>query len=311
MRAPRHVLLLRRDLLAATAALPTLRASSALGQNLRGDEALSKVLLDGPEGDWQLVAEGFKFTDAAASDADGNFYFSDLPAGVVYEVTPTGKRSVLWKDAPKVSGLELGPDGRFYAATQGNAAGERQLLAYDRKARAVTVLAEDVRPNDLAVTRKGLVYFTDTNAGEVHLVDDRGARRVVATGLVKPNGLSLTPDGGTLAVSEYGGEHVWAFRVEGDGALTSGSAWMDLRSPVGTTASGGDGMCCDVEGRFFVTSHLGVQMFDWTGRMGGVIAKPTGKAAVSCVFAGPARAYLYLCATDKVFRRKTKTTAPA
>jgi hypothetical protein len=48
--------------------------ATARAQNLAGDEALSKVLIDG-EG-WQLVADGLGFTDAACADAEGNFYFS-------------------------------------------------------------------------------------------------------------------------------------------------------------------------------------------------------------------------------------------
>src|SRR5207302_10373365 len=47
-----------------------------LAQNLAGDEALSKALIDGE--DWQLVADGFGFTDGACADAEGNFYFFDL-----------------------------------------------------------------------------------------------------------------------------------------------------------------------------------------------------------------------------------------
>ena len=38
-----------------------LLAVAASAQNLAGDEALSKVLIEGEE--WQLVAEGFGFTD--------------------------------------------------------------------------------------------------------------------------------------------------------------------------------------------------------------------------------------------------------
>ena len=56
---------------------------------------------------------------------------------------------------------------------------------------------------------------------------------------------------------------------------------------------------------FLLTSHLGIQMFDSTGRMGGVISKPTTKGCVSAGFAGSKHSYLYVCASDKVFRRKT------
>ncbi|MDB6041208.1 MAG: gnl 3, partial [Verrucomicrobiales bacterium] len=42
--------------------------------NLAGDDALVKILPR--EGGWDLVMDGLGFTDAACSDAEGNFYFS-------------------------------------------------------------------------------------------------------------------------------------------------------------------------------------------------------------------------------------------
>src|SRR5437879_3927977 len=92
-------------------------SNSALAQNLAGDEALSKVLIDGE--DWQLVAEGFGFTDAACSDAEGNFYFMDLGKGTaIQKITPSGTVSAFIEGAPKCSGLKFGPEGRLYACTQ-------------------------------------------------------------------------------------------------------------------------------------------------------------------------------------------------
>jgi enterochelin esterase family protein len=63
----------------------------------------------------------------------------------------------------------------------------------------------------------------------------------------------------------------------------------------------------DQEGRPFITSFVGIQMFDATGRLGGVISKPSDKSCVSVALAGPDRSWLYACAGDKVFRRKTLT----
>jgi gluconolactonase len=82
---------------------------------------------------------------------------------------------------------------------------------------------------------------------------------------------------------------------------------MELRTPVNRAESGGDGMTVDQEGRAFVTSYAGIQMFDPTGRLGGVIAKPSEKGCVSVAFGGADRSWLYACASDKIFRRKTLT----
>ena len=86
---------------------------------------------------------------------------------------------------------------------------------------------------------------------------------------------------------------------------------MTLVVPSGKKDSGGDGSTVDALGRLYVTSHAGVQMFDWIGRLGGVIAKPRpDKGVYSCVFAGPGNASLYVCGGDAGHRRKTLTQAP-
>ena len=72
--------------------------------------------------------------------------------------------------------------------------------------------------------------------------------------------------------------------------------------------SGGDGLTVDAQGRAWITSHLGIQMFDPNGRMGGIVSRPQEKGTVSCAFAGPGSAYLYVCSSDKVYRRKTLTS---
>ena len=81
---------------------------------------------------------------------------------------------------------------------------------------------------------------------------------------------------------------------------------MTLRTPLNKADSGGDGSTTDTAGHYYVTSHIGIQMFDSTGRIGGIIAKPTAKGCVSITFAGPGHAFLYACASDKIFRRKTQ-----
>jgi len=294
--------MIRRDVLLGLGAIALTRP--ARGQNLRGDEVLSKVLVEGES--WQPVSTGHGSSDGACADATGGLWFADAQKGGVHRIEPDGRAALWWAGAPaslRISGIALGGDGRLHAATK---APRTQIVAIDQTSKKLTVLATGSVPNDLVVTRKGVVFFTDTERGQVLSVVPRGKPRVVASELRGPNGLALSPDEGTLIVSEYRGDKAWAYRVESDGALRFGAPWIELRAPVGRGDSGGDGSTTDAEGRFYVTSTLGVQMFDWTGRLGGVIAVPPGPPAVSVAFAGTGRAYLYICAGDKVWRRKTK-----
>lgn len=296
----------RRLLLARTFAAATV-AASAFSLNLAAapanpDECLAKILID--KEDWQLVAEGFGFTDAACADADGNFYFMDLGKGTgISKVSPDGKVSEFLANTPKCSGLKFGPDGRLYACTQGP---KKQVVAIAMPSGEVKVLADNVQPNDLAVSRAGYVYFTETGKGQVTIVDPQGQVRVGATGINAPNGITLSPDQQTLAVSEYRGTNVWTYRVGADGNLSDGARRMTLRTPLNKPDSGGDGSTVDATGRYYVTSHLGIQIFGPDGQLCGVMAKPTTKGCVSVAFAGAKQSWLYACAADKVFRRQTK-----
>lgn len=264
------------------------------------DMPLSQVLVEGQA--WQRMAEGYGFTDACAADADGNFYFTDVKNGTgIFKLSPEGQVSV-WRDGlPGISGLQFGPDGKLYAC-QGK---QERLIRIVPGSGEVEVLVTGVRPNDLVVNAFGTVFFTETKTQQVHAVSPAGVHRVVHQGdIVRPNGISLSPDQGTLIVSDHGGKHVWAFRVESDGSLAYAQPYMTVVTPYGTDESKGDGSTTDAFGRYYVTSEVGLQMFDPTGRLGGVIASPAPKP-VSVEFAGPGLSWIYLAADGKIFRRKT------
>lgn len=272
-------------------------------QDLAGDMGLWKVLPD--ESKWEVVAEGFAFVDALCADEHGNLFFSDVSKGTnLFRIGADGKVVAAFGDAPMVSGLKWGADGRLYAC-QG---GLKRIIAFD-SAGKISVIAEDVQPNDLVVSRKGFIYITETGPKQITMIDPKGVKRVVDTGISKPNGITLSPDQGTLVVSDYGGTNVWAFRVEADGTLSSKAPYMTMRAPVDKPdVAGGDGMTVDVAGRYYVTTALGVQMFDETGRLGGLLSKPQNKGVVSVAFAGSDLSWLYVASADKIYRRKTKTS---
>ena len=276
--------------------------------NLAGDEALSKIMP--PAGGWELVGEGYGFTDAACGDAEGNFYFSDMPNTTIWRVPVNGPPEKWLEHGPKISGLKFGPDGRLYAAAQSAEGAKPRIIAIDPATKAVSELANDVKPNDLVVTKAGWIYYTDTGAGQVLMfpISAKGlAPRPAAGGIKGPNGISLSPDQKYLTVSEYGGTNVWHYYIGDDGRLVSGERYMTLRAPVGKPASGGDGMTTDAEGRYYVTSYAGIQMFDKGGRMGGVIAPPNSKSCVSVAFGGAGKEWLYVCNSQQVWRRHLLT----
>ncbi len=285
--------------------------------DLGGDLTLLKLLEDDV---WEVVAKDLGFADAPCTDADGNFYYSDMrgAAAGIFKISTDGKKTKLSDEA--VSGLKFATDGRLIAC-QG---AKKRLITIDlAHGAAVEEIAADVQPNDLAVTGKGYVYFTETGKKQVTFVDLKTKQvRAVDTGITAPNGITLSPDQGTLAVSDSRGGNVWTFRIAADGTLDAKAPYSTMRLPIDAKggfkfnqpppynpASGGDGMASDEAGRYYVTSNLGVQIFDPTGRECGLLPKPQPeKPLTSCTLSGPARAYLYITHADRIYRRKVAAT---
>ena len=281
---------------------------------LPGDMTLLRQLIPGEN--WTVVADQLGFADAPCSDADGNFYFSDMKAPAIYQVAATnGERREIAKEA--VSGLKFGPDGLLYGC-QGS---KSRVISINPTTWEVKEVVANVAPNDLAVGSDGSIYITETQHQRITRIEIKtGELTIVDTGIKLPNGIVLTNDQGTLAVSDYGGEHVWLFRVNPNGSLDGKLPSLTMRLPIDPngefksnepppyqSASRGDGSAVDKSGRFYVTSALGVQIFDPTGRHSGVLPPPLeGQPLTSCTLAGLNHEYLYVTNGNTVFRRKLK-----
>ena len=269
----------------------------------RDEKGLSKILIEGDS--WQVVSEGHGFTDGLCSDKQGNLYFSDVKSGlVIYKIGLDGEVSEFIKEAAGISGLQWGADGKLYACV----ARGRMVARFDKEGE-MEVLAKEVRPNDLVVTHDGNVYFTQTPEKEVRRIDPSGKMTVVSKGAVgKPNGITLSPNQQELAVSDHGGKQLWVFAITKGGSLEPPQNLEALKTPADhSEVSKGDGMATDEEGRYYVTSAEGLQIYDVEGKLSEVIPKPQDAGLVSVAFAGADLSYLYVACGDKIYRRKTKT----
>lgn len=272
---------------------------------LAQDTSLHEYLIEGEP--WKEAVSGYAFTDGLCVDGGGNLFFTDVKAGKgIYKLdAASGKVDLFLDNLPGISGLQIGPDGRFYACHNR----EQRVIAISMKGE-VEVLLTGVKCNDLVVSKAGHVYFTETPTQRIHLITKDKKHLVADEGHVqKPNGITISTDERTLVVSEHGGKHLWAWRIEADGTLTGGAPYMTMWLPVGKETASGDGATTESKGRYFVTTELGIQVFDPTGRLSGIIAKPVADGkVVSCEFAGKDHDLLYVAAGDKIFSRKLKVT---
>ena len=267
------------------------------------NQMLNDLLIPGQG--WELVGEGYRFTEGTAVNASGEVFFQDIPNSKTYKVGADGKPADLDINAQRASGTAFGPDGRRYVV----AGSTRQVIAYDNSGKA-QVLADSISGNDITVAYNGNIYVTSPDGTEkpskLYLVRPNGEKVVVDEGLRFANGLTLSPDQTQLYVTESASHWVWVYQVKADGTLSNKQkyGWLQVRDTDENAWS--DGLRCDTAGRVFVTTRMGIQVLDQTGRVNAVIPVPSGGPSNLC-FGGKDFDILYLTSTDKVYRRRLHT----
>jgi enterochelin esterase family protein len=267
------------------------------------DMPLSQILIDG-EG-WKSVTGPFKAIRALTAEKDGSIIVLQAAETSLVIIDGTGKAvQGGLRNASNVSGLTVGVDGELFFFLPA----ERELARIGRRASTIVAGKYDVTGHDLVVAPNKGFYCTVPDEGAVYLLDTIiGKKRKVADGIIKPTGLVLWPDQGTLVVGDAGGKHLYAFRIDKDGSLSAREGYYTLRLRPGETASGVGGLTVDAARRLYAATPVGVQVFDPTGRMSGVLLNPTPDAVPTAVaFGGADGDLLYAACGDRLFVRKTK-----
>lgn len=251
---------------------------------------------------WELVSEGHTASQGPAVAPDGTVYFADSQAGEIWRIAPEGQAELFVKESPGVSGLMTDAEGNLVACQKGR----RRIVRYDREGHE-TVVAADVDCHDLVVMRHG-IYWTAPKTHSVWYLPNGGQPRMVHEGIASPSGLIPTPDQQFLLVADAGGRFYWSLKIEGDGSLAHGQEYGYVHWPENEGHSGAGGMAMDSEGRVFLATRLGVQVFDQLGRCNFIVAAPNANRVTDVVLAGPKHDLLYATCGDKVFRRRIQAT---
>jgi gluconolactonase len=266
------------------------------------NQTLSDILIPGQ--DWELVGQGYRFTEGTAANAKGEVFYQDIPNSKTYKIGLDGKLSVLPLDSKKASGTCFGPDEKRYVV----AGGANQIISYDEIEKE-TIVADSIAGNDLVVAKNGNVYVTAPDGSEkpskLYLIRPNSKKIVVDEGLKFANGIALTPDQTQLYVTESATHWVWIYSIKVDGTLANKQRYGWLHVPDVNENAWPDGLKCDTAGRVYVASRLGIQVLDQTGRVNAIIPLPTGQAS-NCCFGGADFNILYVSCGDKVYRRKLK-----
>ena len=267
----------------------------------------------------ELVQEGFTFTEGPVGTADGGLFFTDIRANKIHRLDPAGKITTVRDGTDGANGLALN-SGELYAAE-----GAGKLISRgNQNGRTATVVdkAGDQplgAPNDLIFDSKGGFYFTDPGAGpmlpkvagrygKVYYVSTASGQPpvVIDDKITRPNGLTLTLDGKTLLVDDTLGDTIWAFDLQPKGAVKKRPFAKIPELTDGESLA--DGMCIDLQGRVYVTTGAGIQVFDKKGKFLGTIKTPRQPA--NCAFSGPDKGTLYITAREGLYKLKTISQGP-
>ena len=272
--------------------------------NTQQADFLDQVLIPGE--DWERLGEGYRFSEGTAVRRDGTVYFNDIQASIGYRIEDSNV--VQWNpDTKQAIGQTFGADGTtLYTVSWGIP----EVKRYDA-GDTMSVFNKGALGNDIVCHPSGNLYMTNPpgiQAGEheiskIWLIRPDGDRVLVYEGIRFTNGIALSPDATMLYVNDWRRFHVYRFPIRDDGLLGEPDCFIELARPDDKPSAGSDGMRVDSTGRIWVTTHLGIQVFDKDGQALGILKGPEDRQS-HLVFGGPNFDILYLTTVKAVYRRK-------
>ena len=267
----------------------------------------------------ELVEAGFQRTEGPVGMPDGSLLFSD--ADRLTRIDGDGNVSTFVEPSNAANAVGFDPQGRLISVQRprGN---EKVGVLYPPGSESVLADSFEGKPfsrlNDLVVGARGDVYFTDEE-GIYYLPPDGGQVSRVEQRIANPNGVLLSPDEKTLYANDKDGEYLLAFDVAPDGTLANRRQFAKYKSLIMpghqdrrlAEDNGADGLAVDSEGRLYVATNVGVEVFSPQGELLGVIPAVWGTESFNLrkpqnvAFAGPDRRTLYMVGSGAVFKIQT------
>lgn len=273
----------------------------------------------------ELIKDGFTGTEGPIALPDGSLIFTETQADRITRIAEDGSTSTFVEGSNGANGLALAPNGDLYAV---QVLKPRVAIVFpDTKRRVLVDQFEGAgfaRPNDIVLDKTGGVYFTDSgnapgqptpaglNKPAVYYISAKGDVTRLANDIERPNGIQLSPDEKVLYVANTSGEYVLAYDVTAPGKIGARRNFAKLdgfkQTPNGWS-SGADGLAVDAQGRLYVASNLGIQVFSNTGAPLGVITLP--KQPQNLAFAGSDKKTLYVVGRGSAYKIATLTAGYA
>ena len=211
----------------------------------------------------------------------GYLLFSDIHNNRRMKWTAQDGVSLFLEPTNRANGLTRDPSGRLLACehltrrvTRQEPDGSITVVASNYRGRRLN------RPNDVIVSSKGAIYFTDPGFpapgmdldwnGVYHVTPDLGTITLIVWDFSRPNGLALSPDESVLYINDTRRRHIRAFDLEPNGMplIATDRVFCDLG---GEREGNPDGMKVDTEGNVYCGGSGGIWVMDSTGKHLGII----------------------------------------
>lgn len=265
----------------------------------------------------EFIKEGFEGTEGPIALPEGGFVFTETRANRITRIADDGSTSTFLENSNGSNGLAFNAKGELVTVQVLNPrvgvvypSGKEKVLADQFEG------VPFVRPNDLVLSKRGDIYFTDSGAAPrnqpqtvvprpaVYRITPEGKLLRIANDIERPNGIQLSPDEKVLYVANTLGEYIFAYDVAADGSISGKRNFAKLdgyrKTDNGNFSSGADGLAIDAKGRLYVASTSGIQVFSAAGEALGIIPLP--KAPQNLAFAGKDKSYLYIVGRGAAYR---------
>jgi sugar lactone lactonase YvrE len=244
-----------------------------------------------------VLARPHSLLEGPRFGVDGELIYSDVIAGGVWRCPPEGEAQELLPKRRGVGGIVAHADGGWVIS------GRNVIhVAPDGQQRELLPGEGVCGYNDLGATPDGELLAgvlryrplagEDPRPGQLLCLGQHGAVEVLNEEVVWPNGIGVSPDGGTIYLSDYARETVLAVPREG------GAARELFHSPDGSV----DGLAVDAEGGIWVALGEGaaVARFHADGQLDEVTPMPAQFVSSLCFGGADMRDVLITTADNSV-----------
>jgi gluconolactonase len=255
------------------------------------------------------LCTGYLFSEGPVWDIKENcLYFTDFQKFHIWKWSEKSGVSLYRENSNRAIGLSMDAQGRIVSAESA-----AHGIAYVDSQKSIPIINSFQgkllnSPNDVVVSRRGDIFFTDPYSdmmggpkelgfNGVFSVNSQGTIKLIDDTLLRPNGIAFSPDESILYVNDTKQQSIFAYSMDKDRNATKIGLFSQVDSSYGEGVV--DGMKVDIEGNIYVTGPCGIWVIGSDGIPLGILAMPE-KVGNFCFGNGDSKT-IYITASSSVY----------